>query len=191
MFPRPDDPLDPPSDQLGPLYESGPAQPLGHARGRGARGRVLVRLRRPGPDARRAVRDADNLEEELTQTRVAHVNADFPAEYAGDGPAASPITIRCPRASPSRRRWSGSRRCSRTTARPVRSPATTRARSSRTTSTASRRSATTSSAPSSARCGTRRRGSSRPPQPRPDRRGAAAPERVITRGRGDTCTRHS
>ncbi len=85
VFPRPDDPLVPASDQLAPLYElglenlfdtlvaevpasaytyvfEGQAQTLDHQ---------FVTSR---------------LGDELEQARVAHVNADWPADYAGDGP---------------------------------------------------------------------------------------------------------
>jgi predicted extracellular nuclease len=85
VFPRPDDPLVPASDQLAPLYElglenvfdtlvaevpasaytyvfEGQAQTLDHQ---------FVTSR---------------LGDELEQARVAHVNADWPAGYAGDGP---------------------------------------------------------------------------------------------------------
>ena len=85
VFPRPDDPLVPASDQLEPLYDlglqnlydvlvdevpasaytyvfEGQAQVLDHQF-------VTPRLR-----------------DELERVRVAHVNADWPADFAGDGP---------------------------------------------------------------------------------------------------------
>jgi len=85
VFPRPDDPLQPPSDQLAPLYAlglenlwdvlvaevpasaytyvfEGQAQTLDHQ---------FVTPR---------------LGHELERVRVAHVNADWPADFAGDGP---------------------------------------------------------------------------------------------------------
>jgi uncharacterized protein len=84
VFPRPDDPLQPPSDQLGPLYEQGlhnlwdtmvaqvPAAAYSY---------VFVGMAQT-LDGQFVT---DNLLDELEQSRVAHVNADFPAEFAGDG----------------------------------------------------------------------------------------------------------
>jgi uncharacterized protein len=84
VFPRPDDPLNPPSDQLGPLYDQGlenlwdtlvaevPAAAYSYVfvgQAQTLDGQFVT----------------DNLEEELAQTRVAHVNADFAADYPGDG----------------------------------------------------------------------------------------------------------
>jgi predicted extracellular nuclease len=84
VFPRPDDPLVPPSDQLGPLYDQGlenlwetlvaevPAAAYSYVfvgQAQTLDGQFVT----------------DNLLEELVQTRVAHVNADFPADYPGDG----------------------------------------------------------------------------------------------------------
>jgi predicted extracellular nuclease len=84
VFPRPDDPLVPPSDQLGPLYDQGlenlwetlvaevPAAAYSYVfvgQAQTLDGQFVT----------------DNLEAELVQTRVAHVNADFPADYPGDG----------------------------------------------------------------------------------------------------------
>ena len=84
VFPRPDDPLQPPSDQLGPLYDQGlenlwdtlvaqvPAAAYSY---------VFVGMAQT-LDGQFVT---DNLLAELVQTRVAHVNADFPADYPGDG----------------------------------------------------------------------------------------------------------
>ncbi len=84
VFPRPDDPLQPPSDQLGPLYDQGlenlwdtlvaevPAAAYSY---------VFVGMAQT-LDGQFVT---DNLLAELEQTRVAHVNADFPAEFPGDG----------------------------------------------------------------------------------------------------------
>jgi predicted extracellular nuclease len=84
VFPRPDDPLNPPSDQLGPLYESGLAN-------------LWDTMVAENPAAAYSyvfVGQAQTLDGqfvtptllgELAQTRVAHVNADFAAEFAGDG----------------------------------------------------------------------------------------------------------
>ena len=84
VFPRPDDPLQPPSDQLGPLYEQGlenlwdtlvaevPAAAYSYVfvgQAQTLDGQFVT----------------DNLLAELEQTRVAHVNADFAAEFTGDG----------------------------------------------------------------------------------------------------------
>ena len=84
VFPRPDDPLNPPSDQLGPLYEAG-LENLWD---------VLVAEEPQAAYSYVFVGQAQTLDgqfvtptllDELAQTRVAHVNADYPAEYAGDG----------------------------------------------------------------------------------------------------------
>ncbi len=84
VFPRPDDPLQPPSDQLGPLYDQGlenlwdtmvaqvPAAAYSY---------VFVGMAQT-LDGQFVT---DNLLAELAQARVAHVNADFAADYPGDG----------------------------------------------------------------------------------------------------------
>jgi predicted extracellular nuclease len=84
VYPRPDDPLNPPSDQLGPLYNSGLLN-------------LWDTMVAENPAAAYSyvfVGQAQTLDgqfvtptllDELAQTRVAHVNADFPADYAGDG----------------------------------------------------------------------------------------------------------
>ena len=84
MFPRPDDPLQPPSDQLGPLYDQGlenlwdtmvaqvPAAAYSY---------VFLGMAQT-LDGQFVT---DNLLAELAQARVAHVNADFAADYPGDG----------------------------------------------------------------------------------------------------------
>jgi predicted extracellular nuclease len=84
VFPRPDDPLVPASDQLAPLYDQGlenlwdtlvaevPAAAYSYVfvgQAQTLDGQFVT----------------DNLLEELVRTRVAHVNADFPADYPGDG----------------------------------------------------------------------------------------------------------
>jgi predicted extracellular nuclease len=84
VFPRPDDPLNPPSDQLGPLYEAG-LENLWD---------VLVSEEPQAAYSYVFVGQAQTLDgqfvtptllDELSETRVAHVNADYPAEYPGDG----------------------------------------------------------------------------------------------------------
>ncbi|HEX6131657.1 MAG TPA: endonuclease, partial [Actinomycetota bacterium] len=84
VFPRPDDPLSPPSDQLGPLYDSG-LENLWE---------VLVAEEPQAAYSYVFVGQAQTLDgqfvtptllDELSETRVAHVNADYPAEYPGDG----------------------------------------------------------------------------------------------------------
>ena len=84
VFPRPDDPLVPPSDQLGPLYDAGLDN-------------LWETLVAEEPQAAYSyvfVGQAQTLDgqfvtptllDELTETRVAHVNADYPAEFPGDG----------------------------------------------------------------------------------------------------------
>jgi uncharacterized protein len=84
VFPRPDDPLNPPSDQLGPLYNAGLLN-------------LWDTMVAENPAAAYSyvfVGQAQTLDgqfvtptllDELAQTRVAHVNADFAAEFSGDG----------------------------------------------------------------------------------------------------------
>lgn len=87
VFPRPDDPVPagPITDQLGPLYDAGLLN-------------LWDTMVQENPSAAYSyvfVGQAQTLDgqfvtptlhDELGQARVAHVNADFPAEFAGDGP---------------------------------------------------------------------------------------------------------
>ena len=166
VFPRPDDPLQPPSDQLGPLYDQGlenlwdtlvaevPAAAYSY---------VFVGMAQT-LDGQFVT---DNLLAELEQTRVAHVNADFAAEFPGDGARGlsdhDPMSSRFALEATLERleallalllRERCDHREQHLHAAPE-PPRPGRARS-----------ATPSSGPSSARCGTRHRGSSRRPQPR-------------------------
>ena len=85
VFPRPDDPLVPASDQLAPLYDLGLANLQD----------VLV-VEVPASaytyvfEGQAQVLDhqfvTPSLGDELERARVAHVNADWPAEHVGDGP---------------------------------------------------------------------------------------------------------
>lgn len=85
VYPRPDDPVSPPSDQLGPLYDQGLENLFD-----------VVVAERPSAaysyvfQGQTQTLDGqfvtDRLRAELRQARVAHVNADFPADTAGDGP---------------------------------------------------------------------------------------------------------
>lgn len=84
VFPRPDDPLNPPSDQLAPLYEQG-LQNLWD---------TMVAENPAAAYSYVFVGQAQTLDSqfvtptllgELAQARVAHINADFPADYPGDG----------------------------------------------------------------------------------------------------------
>ncbi|MBA2297073.1 MAG: lamin tail domain-containing protein [Actinobacteria bacterium] len=84
VYPRPDDPVQPPSDQLGPLYDSGLANlwdTLVAQVPAAAYSYVFV--------GQAQTLDGQfvtpNLLAELKQTRVAHVNADFPADFPADG----------------------------------------------------------------------------------------------------------
>ena len=84
VFPRPDDPVQPPSDQLRPLYDQGLANlwdTLVAEVPAAAYSYVFVGQAQT-LDGQFVT---DNLLAELEQTRVAHVNADFPAEFPGDG----------------------------------------------------------------------------------------------------------
>ncbi|NUT54628.1 MAG: hypothetical protein HOQ03_01420, partial [Thermoleophilia bacterium] len=84
VFPRPDDPLVPASDQLGPLYAKGllnlwdtmvaevPAAAYSY---------VFVGMAQT-LDGQFVT---PTLHDELAQSRVAHVNADFAADFPGDG----------------------------------------------------------------------------------------------------------
>jgi predicted extracellular nuclease len=85
VFPRPDDPVLPPSDQLGPLYDIGlwnVWDTMVAENASAAYSYVFV--------GQAQTLDGQfitpTLHDELAQTRVAHVNADFPADFAGDGP---------------------------------------------------------------------------------------------------------
>jgi uncharacterized protein len=90
VFPRPDDPFAPghplfPSDQLGPLYDEAGLE------------NVWDELRREVPasaytyvfEGQAQTLDhqfvSRRLERDLERVRVAHVNADWPADFAGDG----------------------------------------------------------------------------------------------------------
>jgi uncharacterized protein len=90
VFPRPDDPFAPgdplfPSDQLGPLYDEADMENL------------WDELRRRVPESAYTyvfegqAQTLDHqfvsrqLERDLEQVRVAHINADWPADFAGDG----------------------------------------------------------------------------------------------------------
>jgi uncharacterized protein len=90
VFPRPDDPFAPgdplfPSDQLGPLYDEAGMENL------------WDELRRKVPESAYTyvfegqAQTLDHqfvsrqLERDLERVRVAHINADWPADFAGDG----------------------------------------------------------------------------------------------------------
>jgi uncharacterized protein len=90
VFPRPDDPFAPgdplfPSDQLGPLYDEAGMENL------------WDELRREVPESAYTyvfegqAQTLDHqfvsrqLERDLERVRVAHINADWPADFAGDG----------------------------------------------------------------------------------------------------------
>lgn len=84
VFPRPDDPLQPPSDQLGPLYDAGLTN-------------LFDRLVTEVPSSaysyvfagQAQVLDhqfvTPSLLAELQRYRVAHINADWQADFGGDG----------------------------------------------------------------------------------------------------------
>jgi hypothetical protein len=89
VYPRPDDPFFPgnplfPSDQLGPLYNQGLTNLYD----------ILIAEVPASAYSYNFEGQAQTLDQifasstslaELTQARVAHINADFPAEYGGDG----------------------------------------------------------------------------------------------------------
>jgi len=90
VFPRPDDPFAPgdplfPSDQLGPLYEAGLANlwddlvaevpSSAYSYTFEGQAQTLDQVFVNGP-----------LHDDLVQVRAAHVNADWPADFPGDGP---------------------------------------------------------------------------------------------------------
>ena len=84
VYPRPDDPVLPPSDQLGPLYEQGLTNlwdVLVEEAPAAAYSYVFLGMAQT-LDGQFVT---ENLLAKLRQTRVAHVNADFPADYDGDG----------------------------------------------------------------------------------------------------------
>jgi hypothetical protein len=84
VFPRPDDPLDPPSDQLGPLYGKGLLNlwdTMAAENPAAAYSYVFLGMAQT-LDGQFVT---PTLHDELAQARVAHVNADFAADYPGDG----------------------------------------------------------------------------------------------------------
>jgi predicted extracellular nuclease len=85
VYPRPDDPFVPPSDQLGPLYDAGLESLFD----------VLVEEVPQSAYSYVFVGQAQTLDQqflsealfaELIRYRVAHINADWAADYPGDGP---------------------------------------------------------------------------------------------------------
>ncbi len=87
VFPRPDDPFPPPdpSDQLAPLYDLGSATTSTTVLARGARRRRTRTSSRVRRRRSTTCSSPTRLGDELEQVRVAHINADWPAEFAGDG----------------------------------------------------------------------------------------------------------
>jgi uncharacterized protein len=90
VFPRPDDPFAPgdalfPSDQLGPLYDEAGMDNLWDE----LRRRVPASAYTYVFEGQAQTLDhqfvSRQLERDLEQVRVAHVNADWPADFAGDG----------------------------------------------------------------------------------------------------------
>jgi predicted extracellular nuclease len=87
VYPRPDDPFAPPntSDQLGPLYDEAGMNNLYDvlvAQERSAAYSYVFQGQTQTLDGQFTT---DLLLDELQQARVAHVNADFPADTPGDG----------------------------------------------------------------------------------------------------------
>ena len=104
-----------PSDQLAPLYDLGLRQPLGRAGGRGARRR---RTRTSSRVRRRRWTTCSSPRAWTTtsmRVRAAHINADWPAEFAGDGARGAWSTIRSSPVTTCRRPSRSCRRCSTTT----------------------------------------------------------------------------
>ena len=84
VYPRPDDPVLPPSDQLGPLYDQGLTNlwdVLVEEAPEAAYSYVFLGMAQT-LDGQFVT---SNLLALLRQSRVAHVNADFPADFDGDG----------------------------------------------------------------------------------------------------------
>jgi predicted extracellular nuclease len=90
VFPRPDDPFAPgdplfPSDQLGPLYDEAGMENLWDE----LRRRVPASAYTYVFEGQSQTLDhqfvSRQLERDLEQVRVAHINADWPADFAGDG----------------------------------------------------------------------------------------------------------
>lgn len=85
VYPRPDDPFQPPSDQLGPLYDAGLTNlyDILVAEVPAAAFTYVFQGQTQTLDQQFV---SDSLLAELRAVRVAHINADFPAAYDGDGP---------------------------------------------------------------------------------------------------------
>jgi uncharacterized protein len=90
VFPRPDDPFAPgdplfPSDQLGPLYDEAGLENLWDELVRQVPASAYTYVFEGQAQTLDHQFVSRRLERDLNQVRVAHVNADWPADFAGDG----------------------------------------------------------------------------------------------------------
>jgi uncharacterized protein len=90
VYPRPDDPFAPghplfPSDQLGPLYEQGLAN-LWDTLVAEVPASAYAYVFQGQAQTLDQLFVTDAVLDNLQQVRVAHINADWPADFAGDGP---------------------------------------------------------------------------------------------------------
>jgi uncharacterized protein len=90
VFPRPDDPFAPgdplfPSDQLGPLYDEADLENLWDELRRQVPASAYTYVFEGQAQTLDHQFVSRQLERDLEQVRVAHVNADWPADFAGDG----------------------------------------------------------------------------------------------------------
>jgi predicted extracellular nuclease len=90
VYPRPDDPFAPgdalfPSDQLGPLYDQGLGN-LWDALVEEVTASAYSYIFQGQTQTLDQIFDTPSLREELITVRSAHVNADWPADFEGDGP---------------------------------------------------------------------------------------------------------
>ncbi|HEV2874169.1 MAG TPA: hypothetical protein VGW14_03395 [Thermoleophilaceae bacterium] len=90
VFPRPDDPFAPgdplfPSDQLGPLYDEAGLENLWDELRRQVPASAYTYVFEGQAQTLDHQFVSRRLERDLEQVRVAHINADWPADFAGDG----------------------------------------------------------------------------------------------------------
>lgn len=90
VFPRPDDPFAPghplfPSDQLGPLYDEAGLENLWDELAREVPASAYIYVFEGQAQTLDHQFVSTQLGSDLTHVRVAHVNADWPADFAGDG----------------------------------------------------------------------------------------------------------
>ncbi len=85
VFPRPDDPLDPPSDQLGPLYDVGLFNVADRIMERDS-ANVYSYVFQGNANTLDHLFISPNLKEALAHATYVHLNADFPEGFRGEPP---------------------------------------------------------------------------------------------------------